>query len=73
MLMLIILFRTTLPVFRYFGLPLHLVRELYITFYTLKERLNKFLRYRRLAKALEERFPDASPEVGRHFLIILPT
>lgn len=46
----------------YFGLPLHLIRELYATFHTLRERVVNYLRYKRLIRNLNERFPDATPE-----------
>jgi E3 ubiquitin-protein ligase synoviolin len=44
----------------YYGLPLHLIRELGITFYQLRERVLKFLHFRRLTKNMQERFPDAT-------------
>jgi len=46
----------------YFGIPLHLIRELYVTFQTLRERVSNYLRYKRLIRNLNERFPDATPE-----------
>src|ERR1700687_4643670 len=32
----------------YYGLPLHLIRELCVTFYSLRERILKFIAYKRL-------------------------
>ena len=46
----------------YYGLPLHLIRELCITFYTLRERIVKFIAYRRITQNMQSRFPDASRE-----------
>ena len=46
----------------YYGLPLHLIRELCITFYNLRERVVKFLAYRRITRNMNERFPDATRE-----------
>jgi E3 ubiquitin-protein ligase synoviolin len=47
-------------VFAYYGLPLHLVRELYWTFRTFRGRVADFIRYRRATAGLNERFPDAT-------------
>ena len=46
----------------FYGLPIHLMRELYVTFATLKDRIRKFIDYRRLTHNMNERFPDATPE-----------
>lgn len=46
----------------YYGLPLHLIRELGITFYNLRERVIKFLHFRQLTKNMQERFPDATQQ-----------
>lgn len=45
-----------------YGLPLHLIRELYITVYNLRDRVTKFIHYRKLTRNMNERFPDATPE-----------
>jgi len=44
----------------FYGLPLHLIRELGITFFTLRERISKFLHYRRITANMQTRFPDAT-------------
>jgi len=49
-------------VFTYYGLPLHLVRDLYWTFRNFRQRVSDFLRYRRVTANMNERFPDASAE-----------
>lgn len=46
----------------YYGLPLHLVRDLYDTFRTFKQRVADFMRYRRLTSNMNDRFVDATPE-----------
>ena len=39
-------------------MPLHLIRELYVTFHNLRDRLFKFFQYRALTRNMNERFPD---------------
>ncbi len=46
----------------HYGLPIHLLRELYITFAKLRERIVKFIHYRRITHNMNERFPDATPQ-----------
>ncbi|KAL3701953.1 hypothetical protein R1sor_019975 [Riccia sorocarpa] len=55
-----------LVIFIHYGLPLHLVRELYETFRNFKTRVADFIRYRNITSNMNDRFPDASPEeLGR--------
>uniref|UniRef100_A0A061R0D6 RING-type E3 ubiquitin transferase n=1 Tax=Tetraselmis sp. GSL018 TaxID=582737 RepID=A0A061R0D6_9CHLO len=49
-------------VFTYYGLPLHLVRDLYWTFRNFRQRVSDFLRYRRVTANMNERFPNATAE-----------
>jgi E3 ubiquitin-protein ligase synoviolin len=49
-------------VFSTYGIPIHLVRDLFWTFRNFQRRVRDFLRYRRVAAGLERRFPDASAE-----------
>ena len=51
-----------LIVFAYYGLPVHLVRDLYVTFRNFRRRVAAFLRYRKVTANLNERFPDCSRE-----------
>ncbi|CAM6105159.1 unnamed protein product [Calypogeia fissa] len=51
-----------LVIFRFKGLPLHLVRELYETFRNFKTRVADFIRYRNVTSNMNVRFPDATPE-----------
>ncbi|BBM99040.1 E3 ubiquitin-protein ligase synoviolin [Marchantia polymorpha subsp. ruderalis] len=55
-----------LVIFIHYGLPLHLVRELYETFRNFKTRVADFIRYRNITSNMNDRFPDATPEeLGR--------
>ncbi|CAI5999384.1 unnamed protein product [Closterium sp. NIES-65] len=50
------------PLILTYGLPLHLIRDLYETFRNFRMRVADFIRYRRITSNLNERFPDATPE-----------
>eukprot|EP00468_Gymnochlora_sp_CCMP2014_P008730 CAMPEP_0167753438 /NCGR_PEP_ID=MMETSP0110_2-20121227/7715_1 /TAXON_ID=629695 /ORGANISM="Gymnochlora sp., Strain CCMP2014" /LENGTH=489 /DNA_ID=CAMNT_0007639207 /DNA_START=304 /DNA_END=1774 /DNA_ORIENTATION=+ len=45
----------------YYGLPIHLIREIWVTFYGLRDRILKFIQYRRLLRVLDH-FPKATEE-----------
>ncbi|MEW5318551.1 MAG: hypothetical protein WDW38_009766 [Sanguina aurantia] len=47
-------------VFMHYGLPLHLMRDLYSTFNNFRSRIQQFLRFRQVTARLD-RFPDATP------------
>mmetsp|Transcript_18272 Transcript_18272/g.57094 ORF Transcript_18272/g.57094 Transcript_18272/m.57094 type:complete len:445 (+) Transcript_18272:2620-3954(+) len=49
-------------VFTYYGVPLHIVRELWSSYVNLRRRLQAYKRYRALTANMDERFPDATPE-----------
>ncbi|CAN8238116.1 unnamed protein product [Cochlearia groenlandica] len=49
-------------IFMNYGLPLHLIRELYETFRNFKIRVTDYLRYRKITSNMNDRFPDATPE-----------
>ena len=51
-----------LIIFAYYGLPVHLVRDLYLTFRNFRRRVGEFLRYRKVTANLDERFPDCTRE-----------
>ncbi|CAM8900453.1 unnamed protein product [Rhodiola kirilowii] len=51
-----------LVVFRNYGVPLHLIRELYETFRNFKVRISDYIRYRKITSNMNERFPDVTPE-----------
>lgn len=49
-------------VFVYYGLPIHLIRELWVSFHNFHRHLSSFIKYLRLTSNLDQRFPDATPE-----------
>ncbi|KAI4322031.1 hypothetical protein L6164_021758 [Bauhinia variegata] len=51
-----------LVIFKNYGVPLHLIRELYETFRNFKVRVADFIRYRKITSNMNDRFPDATPE-----------
>merc|ERR1711903_377799 len=44
-------------VFAYYGVPLHIVRELWASYVQLRQRLQAFKKYRALTANMDERFP----------------
>ena len=46
----------------YYGLPLHIMRDLYLTIRSFRSRVSDFVRYRRVTHNMQERFPDATEE-----------
>ncbi|EPS66902.1 hypothetical protein M569_07872, partial [Genlisea aurea] len=51
-----------LVIFVNYGVPLHLIRELYETFRNFRVRIADYIRYRKITSNMNERFPDATPE-----------
>ncbi|GMH09106.1 hypothetical protein Nepgr_010946 [Nepenthes gracilis] len=51
-----------LVIFVNYGVPLHLIRELYETFRNFKVRVADYIRYRKITSNMNDRFPDATPE-----------
>ncbi|KAG5533979.1 hypothetical protein RHGRI_027987 [Rhododendron griersonianum] len=51
-----------LVIFVNYGVPLHLIRELYETLRNFKVRVADFIRYRKITSNMNDRFPDATPE-----------
>ncbi|KAL3644580.1 ERAD-associated E3 ubiquitin-protein ligase hrd1a [Castilleja foliolosa] len=51
-----------LVIFVNYGVPLHLIRELYETFRNFKIRVADYIRYRKVTSNMNDRFPDATPE-----------
>ncbi|KAM7272520.1 hypothetical protein ACFE04_027183 [Oxalis oulophora] len=45
-----------------YGVPLHLIRELYETFRNFKIRVADYIRYRKITSNMNDRFPDATLE-----------
>lgn len=59
---LIVYFAFFAVVFTTYGIPIHLVRDLYWTFRNFHNRVRAFLRYRQVAANMDRRFPDATEE-----------
>lgn len=51
-----------LVIFANYGVPLHLIRELYETFRNFRIRVADYVRYRKITSNMNERFPDATAE-----------
>lgn len=51
-----------LVIFMNYGVPLHLIRELYETFRKFKIRIADYIRYRKITSNMNDRFPDATSE-----------
>eukprot|EP01137_Pigoraptor_chileana_P023383 Opistho-2@89580 len=49
-------------VYKYYGMPLHIVRDLYMTFRSFVKRVNDFFQYRRATANMNQRYPDATRE-----------
>lgn len=46
----------------YYGVPLHIIRDLYLTIRSFIIRIKDIIRYRRATANMNERYPDATPE-----------
>ncbi|KAK6116438.1 hypothetical protein DH2020_049900 [Rehmannia glutinosa] len=55
-----------------YGVPLHLIRELYETFRNFKIRVADYIRYRKITSNMNDRFPDATPEEINTALVVPP-
>ncbi|KAF1884914.1 hypothetical protein Lal_00028803 [Lupinus albus] len=53
---------SSFPMQKNYGVPLHLIRELYETFRNFKIRVADYIRYRKITSNMNDRFPDATPE-----------
>lgn len=49
-------------VFSTYGIPIHLIRDIYWTFRNFQTRVSDFLRFRQISANMENRFPDATEE-----------
>ena len=58
----IILYQLLFGILRNYGVPLHLIRELYETFRNFRVRIADYIRYRKMTSNMNDRFPDATPE-----------
>jgi E3 ubiquitin-protein ligase synoviolin len=49
-------------IFTYYGLPLHIVRDLWVSLRKLQSRLQAYFRYRRIMRNINERFADPTEQ-----------
>jgi E3 ubiquitin-protein ligase synoviolin len=49
-------------VFVYYGLPIHIIREVWVSFYTFQKHAYSFYKYVKLTNNLEQRFENATEE-----------
>lgn len=49
-------------IFVYYGLPIHLLRDVYWAFVTCQRKVVSFIKYMQLTRNLDTRFEDATPE-----------
>ena len=49
-------------VFVYYGLPIHIVREVWVSFLSFQQKMASCMRYMELTKNLDQRFDDANEE-----------
>lgn len=51
-----------LIILHYYGLPLHIIRDVYVTFRSFVQKWNDLYHYRRATRNMNERYPDATDE-----------
>jgi E3 ubiquitin-protein ligase synoviolin len=49
-------------IFVYYGLPIHILRDVYMAFVTCQRKVVSFVKYMQLTRNLDSRFEDATPE-----------
>ncbi|CAH0489096.1 unnamed protein product [Peronospora farinosa] len=49
-------------IFTYYGMPLHIVRDLWVSIKNLQRRIASYFRYRKITANLNERFPNPTEE-----------
>ncbi|KAE8151076.1 hypothetical protein BDV25DRAFT_153319 [Aspergillus avenaceus] len=58
--------------FTFYGLPIHILRDVVVTIRSFGRRIMDFLRYRNATRDMNERYPDATPEeVAREDVCII--
>tara|TARA_B100000085_G_scaffold16448_1_gene14200 strand:+ start:176 stop:2152 length:1977 start_codon:yes stop_codon:yes gene_type:complete len=62
LLQLFVYFVFFLIIFAYYGMPVHLMRDLYFTYRNFRKRVEEFIRYRRVTANLNDRFPDSTAD-----------
>ncbi|RYH31371.1 hypothetical protein EON65_02780 [archaeon] len=53
-------------IFVYYGVPFHLIRDLWGTCFSFQRKFVSFIKYLQLTRNLDSRFPDATPEEISH-------
>ena len=46
----------------HYGIPLHIIRQLYVTFVSFRRRIAEVIRYRKATTNMNQRFPNATPQ-----------
>ncbi|DAZ99105.1 TPA: hypothetical protein N0F65_008410 [Lagenidium giganteum] len=49
-------------IFTYYGMPLHIIRDLWVSIKSLQRRIASYFRYRKITANLNERFPNPTEE-----------
>lgn len=49
-------------VFYYYGIPIHILRDVYMAFLSCQRKVTSFVKYLQLTRNLDSRFEDATPE-----------
>eukprot|EP01097_Dermamoeba_algensis_P005448 TRINITY_DN3466_c0_g1_i2.p1 TRINITY_DN3466_c0_g1~~TRINITY_DN3466_c0_g1_i2.p1 ORF type:complete len:492 (+),score=109.35 TRINITY_DN3466_c0_g1_i2:205-1476(+) len=49
-------------ILKYFGIPLHIIRQLYLTVMSFWKRVTDILRYRKATQNMDQRFPDVTAQ-----------
>ena len=60
-------------IFTYYSMPLHIVRDLYMTFKGFKRRIADFLRYRRVTSNMNERYAQTNKRTGHRSIAVAST
>lgn len=56
----------------FYGLPIHIFRDVYVTFRSFVKRINDFRKYKKATRDMEARYPDAtSEEISREDVCII--
>ena len=49
-------------IFVYYGMPIHILRDVYMAFISCQRKVTSFIKYMQLTRNLDSRFSDATPE-----------
>ena len=49
-------------VMAYYGLPIHIIRDLYVTIVSFSKRVRDMIKYHQIMTSLQSRYPDVTPE-----------